>query len=519
MQRPADASGSDRGEALPRGHRVGAWEVTGPIGAGGWATVHAGRRAADATPGTARMAAVPATTAPPAKTTAPPATTAPPGTAATPDTAGAADGGPPGEVALKVLPTGGLAPRQARAIAESARREVELARRAGHPRLIRLLDSFVLSEPGHPYLDGAIVLVMERAERSLRDRLATPVTVAEGARLITGICEGLAHLHRSGWVHGDLKPDNVLLMPDGSVKLADFGLATELTGTHGTHGYAPPMGTLDYLPPERRRAPLGEHGVQVRPSADVWALGIVIHEVFAGGAPPFPGATSMARAAAAQEYAEGRAALRTDHAVPPFWRELAADCLAPTHEARAAHTAESLLRRIAADRRAEGPAVTDPASPPPPARRLHRRARAALLAGAAVCGAAVALWPHQARDASPAAARAEVTGSLRVFNAEQGCRNRTDRNPRCSLGLAIDPLKAYTPDNVVATRVWDGQVLAVECLLPRGMPIIDESDAVSVEWFRVRLPGDAARPTAWLPAVRTKDRPAVPECPGPTPAG
>ncbi|MEU2832611.1 serine/threonine-protein kinase [Streptomyces lavendulae] len=454
-------------------------------------------------------------------------------------------GDPPGEVALKVLPTGGLAPRQARAIAESARREVELARRAGHPRLIRLLDSFVLSEPGHPYLDGAIVLVMERAERSLRDRLATPVTAAEGARLITGIIEGLAHLHRSGWVHGDLKPDNVLLMRDGSVKLADFGLATELTGTHGTHGYAPPMGTLDYLPPERRRAPLGEHGIQVRPSADVWALGILIHEVFAGGAPPFPGATAMARAAAAQEYAEGRAALRTDHAVPPFWHELATDCLAPAHESRAAHTAETLLHRItaaraAADpeaptagarasgdptagrRAAEGPPSRAPASPRPPlrppVRPLHRRARAALLAGAAVCGAAVALWPHGARDAAPAAARAEASGSLRVFNAEQGCRNRTDRNPRCSLGLAIDPLKAYTPDNVVATRVWDGEVLAVDCLLPRGMPIVDESDAVSVEWFRVRLPGDAARPTAWLPAVRTKDRPAVPECPRPTPA-
>ncbi|MEU8501447.1 serine/threonine-protein kinase [Streptomyces lavendulae] len=492
MQRPADTSGSDRGEPLPPGHRVGGWEVTGPIGAGGWATVHAGRRAADAPP----------------------------------DPAGGVAGDPPGEVALKVLPTGGLAPRQARAIAESARREVELARRAGHPRLIRLLDSFVLGEPGHPYLDGAIVLVMERAERSLRDRLATPVTAAEGARLITGIIEGLAHLHRSGWVHGDLKPDNVLLMRDGSVKLADFGLATELTGTHGTHGYAPPMGTLDYLPPERRRAPLGEHGIQVRPSADVWALGILIHEVFAGGAPPFPGATAMARAAAAQEYAEGRAALRTDHAVPPFWRELATDCLAPTHESRAAHTAEALLHRITAaraaadpeDPTAEGPPSTAQASPHPPVRPLHRRARAALLAGAAVCGAAVALWPHGARDAAPAAARAEASGSLRVFNAEQGCRNRTDRNPRCSLGLAIDPLKAYTPDNVVATRVWDGEVLAVDCLLPRGMPIVDESDAVSVEWFRVRLPGDAARPTAWLPAVRTKDRPAVPECPRPTPA-
>ncbi|MFD8022021.1 protein kinase [Streptomyces lavendulae] len=564
MQRPADSWGSDRGEPLPPGHRVGGWEVTGPLGAGGWATVHAGRRAADATPATGAPA----------------------------DPAGAAAADPPGEVALKVLPTGGLAPRQARAIAESARREVELGRRAGHPRLIRLLDSFVLSEPGHPHLDGAIVLVMERAERSLRERLATPVTAAEGARLITGITEGLAHLHRSGWVHGDLKPDNVLLMGDGSVKLADFGLATELTGTHGTHGYAPPMGTLDYLPPERRRAPLGEHGIQVRPSADVWALGILIHEVFAGGAPPFPGATPMARAAAAQEYAEGRAALRTDHALPPFWRGLATDCLAPTHESRAAHTADTLLHRITATgaakapttespitespitespitespitearapespttearapesptaesptaggRAAEAPTAGDPtpqappapapASPRPPVRayarplhhRARRRARAALLAGvAAVCGAAVALWPHGARDAAPAAARAETTGSLRVFNAEQGCRNRTDRNPRCSLGLAIDPLKAYTPDNVVATRVWDGEVLAVDCFLPRGMPIVDESDAVSVEWFRVRLPGGAARPTAWLPAVRTKDRPAVPECPRPTPA-
>ncbi|MFD2121959.1 hypothetical protein ACFSNO_24220 [Streptomyces cirratus] len=83
---------------------------------------------------------------------------------------------------------------------DTARREVELGRRAGHPRLIRLLDSVVLSEPDHPFLDGALVLVMERARRSLRDLLhAGPVSEAEGARLITEICEGLAHLHRTGW--------------------------------------------------------------------------------------------------------------------------------------------------------------------------------------------------------------------------------------------------------------------------------------------------------------------------------
>lgn len=67
------------------------------------------------------------------------------------------------EVALKVMPTAGRAPRQARTVAETARRELELGRGAGHPRLVRLLDSLVLSAPDRPSLDGAIVLVMERA--------------------------------------------------------------------------------------------------------------------------------------------------------------------------------------------------------------------------------------------------------------------------------------------------------------------------------------------------------------------
>ncbi|RLU82342.1 serine/threonine protein kinase [Streptomyces griseocarneus] len=503
---------------MPRGYRVGDWEVTEPIGAGGWATVYAGHRVGDG-----------------------------PGSAEGQD---AVPGGTSGrDVALKFLPTGGLAPLQARNVAEAARREAELGRRARHPRLIRLLDVVVLAEPGHPYLDGAIVLVMERAERSLRSRLATGVTEAEGARLFTGICEGLAHLHRSGWVHGDLKPDNVLLMEDGSVKLSDFGLAAELTGDHGTHGYAPPMGTLDYLPPERWKAPLGEHGVRVRPSADIWALGVMIHEVFASGAPPFPGATPVSRGAAAQEYADGRTPLRMDDAVPPFWRALAADCLAPSHAARVAHTAESLLARIAERPVVDGPSdgrsdgrsagrsggqsmgeVTADggrAADRPP---VHRRSgtRAALVA-LAVCGvAAAAIWVgayagHEDTSGTPAAtasadtAAAGAAGRVRVFNAEQGCRTRTDRVPECSLGLAIDPLHPYTIDNVVPTRVWHGDVLAVDCLLPRGMSIIDETDAQSADWFRVRLPAGSARPTAWLPAVRTKDRPAVPECPRPTP--
>ncbi|MFF4161511.1 serine/threonine-protein kinase [Streptomyces sp. NPDC001678] len=467
---------------LPPGHRIGDWEVTEPIGTGSWATVYAGRPAGRSEDET--------------------------------------DDGTHDVVALKILPTEGLAPSQARKVAETARREVELGSRARHPRLIRLLGSVVLSEPGHPFLDGAIVLVMERAARSLRDVLDSGVTEAEAGRIVAEICEGLAHLHATGWVHGDLKPENVLLMADGSVRLSDFGLATELTGDQGTHGYAPPMGTFDYLPPERWKAPLGEHGVRVRPSADIWALGVIVHQVFASGASPFPGATPVSRAASTQEYAEGRAPLRMDNAVPPFWRALAADCLAPTHSARAAHTAESLLARITARQDDRQDARPEPAGPGgEPGRRRRRRTRAAVVA-VAVC-AVVAGWAsvlHDPGSAPPDGPGSAPNGRIRVFNVERSCQDRQDRNAECSLGLAIDPLRPYTIDNVVPARVWHDDVLAVDCQLSRGVPIVDETGTWSADWFRVRLPRGSARPTAWLPAVRTKDRPALPVCPRPTPS-
>ncbi|MFD3616556.1 serine/threonine-protein kinase [Streptomyces sp. NPDC058676] len=527
-------------ERVPRGYRVGAFEVTEVIAAGGWGTVYEGRfvgrdsASADG-PGAARDG-----TGPGGAGHGGAAAASPGGVFAAEgrvvDAEDGADdtGGPddtdrfggeegpndlPGEgrvVALKFLPTAGLAPRQVRGLVETARREIELGRRARHPRLIRLLDSVVLSEPGDPALDGAVVLVMERAERSLRQLIDAEKDLTEGekGRLLTGIFEGLAHLHGLGWVHGDLKPDNVLLMADGSVKLSDFGLAAELEGTHGTHGYIPPFGTPDYLPPERWKAPLGERGVQVRPSADIWALGIVIHQVFAGGASPFPGATPMARRAAVQEYATGRTPLRMDNAVPPFWRELIGDCLAPTHAARAEHTAASLLARIEAGGAGAVPGARVP---------VRRKALLATAVAAAVCGATAAAWSYAATggDDRSSGARPDRTapsdsagpaGRVEVFNVEKQCRDRADtRDQQCSLGLAVDPLAAYTIDNVVTTRVWHGDVLSVDCRMPQGLPVMDEAGNRSTEWFRVHLPG-AQSGTAWLPAVRTRDLPTVPEC-------
>lgn len=499
---------SGAAERVPHGYRVGDWEVGEPIADGGWGWVYEGRsvRATDA------------------------------GTV----------------VALKFLPTAGLAPRQVRGLVESARRESDFGRRTSHPRLIRLIDSVVLEDADHPELDGAVVLVMERAERSLRQLLEQEQGQGQGQgqgqegalaagtaeRILTEICEGLAHLHSIGWVHGDLKPDNVLLMRDGSVRLSDFGLAAELDGTHGTHAWIPPQGTPDYLPPERWKAPLGERGVQARQSGDIWALGIMIHQVFTRSASPFPGATAAARGAAVQEYAAGRAPLRLDPAVPPPWRGLVGDCLAPTHEVRALHTAPGLLARIqasaSASASASAPAPADrdahAASGAPRRRRRQRIALAAVTATLATTTAAV--WSYtgsrdtpgraaggtatHAKNLAVSIASAASTASaaqVTVFNVEKVCQDRAAaREQQCSLGLAVDPLAPYTIDNVAPTRVWHGDVLPAQCRLRQGLPVTDEVGTRSTEWYRVRLPDGAAQPTAWLPAIRTKDRPTLAEC-------
>ncbi|MEV4950137.1 serine/threonine-protein kinase [Streptomyces sp. NPDC053755] len=490
-----DGTGETVGR-VPRGYRVGRWEVVQPIADGGWGHVYEGRDTAPGTP-----------------------LAQPEGTegAAEEDEAGQA-GERAGEtveagrrVALKFLPTSGLAPRQAERLAETARREIAFGRRAQHPRLMRLLDSAVLDEAELPGLDGAVVLVMERAESSLQDLLdaADGEPLPEAERLLSEICEGLAHLHGLGWVHGDLKPDNVLVMPDGSVRLSDFGLTVELEGTRGTHGYIPPLGSPDYLPPERWRAPLGERGVLVRPSADVWAFGVMIHQVFTGGASPFPGATPNSRGAAVQEYAEGRAPLRLHVAVPEFWRAMASDCLLPGHAERAAHTAQSLLERIRAAGRGGARTGTG-----------HRGGKrgVALAVGAVVAlggAAGGAWWQWGGTDKDPRRTASQVR--LTVFNADAKCRDRTDRDPLCSLGLAIDPTAPYVMDNVVRTRVWHGDALTAECVQARGIPVTDEVGTKSSRWYRVRLPAAEKDPkavpaTAWLPEVRTKSRPPVPAC-------
>jgi serine/threonine protein kinase len=249
------------------------------------------------------------------------------------------------QAALKFVPTGTLTSRQLSHLADMTDRELTVHRRLSHPSLIKVLDTHVIDDPTQPRLDGATVLALELAERSAAAALATVEGgLPEAPRLIAEICAGLAHLHEAGWVHGDLKPSNVLLMADGSVRLADFGLAAEM---NGTHAYLPPGGTADYMPPERWAESVRAGGTAIRQTADIWALGVTACQLLTGRL-PFSGVTSRARMSAAAAFAEGRGELALPESLTPQWRQFIVDCMAPDHAARLRHTATSLLPRARA---------------------------------------------------------------------------------------------------------------------------------------------------------------------------
>ncbi len=282
--------------AVPSGYRVGDWEVREPLASGAFGSVYAAR-AVDRSR----------------------------------------------EAALKFLPTGTRTPRQLRHLQELTHRELELHRKLRRPRLIGMYETLTVDDPRRPALDGATVLVLERAEGSLDTLLArSPGPLPSGPALLAQICEGLAQLHHAGWVHGDLKPGNVLLMADDTVRLGDFNLASEM---EGTHAYSPAFSTPDYTPPELLWSEISDRGRRIRPTADIWAFGIVAHLVLTGTL-PIPGGGPTARREALLRYASGSDELRLSPQLPEAWRPIVTDCLTRTHEERAAHGTQSLLRRV-----------------------------------------------------------------------------------------------------------------------------------------------------------------------------
>jgi len=122
--------------------------------------------------------------------------------------------------------------------------------------------------------DGPRRLAVPR--RRSDEKSLLPTDVFEISHALCQLCEGLDYLHRNGTAHGDVKPANVLITPDGRVVILDFGIARDLrSDAEGNDGLSL-LGTPGYLAPER------EHGEPATPAADMFAVGVTLFEVLTG---------------------------------------------------------------------------------------------------------------------------------------------------------------------------------------------------------------------------------------------
>ena len=110
----------------------------------------------------------------------------------------------------------------------------------------------------------------------MRERGRLPVR--DAVDIVSQACEGLEYAHRHGVIHRDVKPGNLLVNPDGVVKLADFGIAKAAEDSRITQ-IGSVVGTAAYLSPERAR------GDEATASADVYSLGVVMYQLLAGRLP------------------------------------------------------------------------------------------------------------------------------------------------------------------------------------------------------------------------------------------
>jgi serine/threonine-protein kinase len=252
------------------------------------------------------------------------------------------------------------------AFSQRFEREEQIGLKLDHPNIVRVLA---------PRKKSRVYIVMEYVEgRSLRAIQSEKgkFSVDEALGIAKQICAALVYLHAQGVVHRDLKPDNVLVLPDGTIKLLDFGIAMDEAARRLTwFGLTPPVGTPDYMAPEQVRGKRGD----VR--TDIYALGTMLYEMITGGLPHEAGnAQAIMRA---KLYQPARPPRELTPSLDPKIEEIimhaierepreryanAKDMLADLEDPsqvvlrdRAAHQERHLLDRIYFPRRILGPAV------------------------------------------------------------------------------------------------------------------------------------------------------------------
>jgi hypothetical protein len=177
--------------------------------------------------------------------------------------------------------------------AERFRQEVRALGHLNHPNIAQAHDADRAGD--------ALFLVMEHVAGTSLDRVVAsrgPLPVGEAVEVARQTALALAHAHERGILHRDLKPHNILITPNGVVKVVDFGLAELVSeGEADSAGSIPLLGTPDYIAPEQA------HDSRVADErSDLYSLGCTLYHLLAGQ-PPFPGGTVLQKLMRRQEEA------------------------------------------------------------------------------------------------------------------------------------------------------------------------------------------------------------------------
>ncbi len=178
-------------------------------------------------------------------------------------------------VAIKVLP-GDLTHDDDIQFAERFKNEALTMAKLSHPNIVDVYD-FGQTQSGLLYIvmqfvDGTDVAQMIASEGRLPEEYALSITAH--------VCDALAYAHKNGVVHRDIKPANILIDKEGSVKVADFGLAKANDSGQGLTKTNIAMGTPDFVAPEALIA-----GIPLDGRADLYAIGVMLYQMLTGEIP------------------------------------------------------------------------------------------------------------------------------------------------------------------------------------------------------------------------------------------